>query len=116
MEECTVAALNDDRGPWPQVRTRREPHRVSHPPPRNGHRLRQLGNAGDRADDRGGLERHENDLAVVGRSDLAERLDVVRRDEVIERLDVARRDRFGDDARGRCFGLGLPLPRAGVER
>ena len=31
MEKGTVTALNNDCGPWPQVRTCGKPHRVAHP-------------------------------------------------------------------------------------
>jgi hypothetical protein len=85
-------------------------------PSRTLRRLGQLGDAGDRADDRAGLERHQDDLGVIGGGQPADRRDVFGGDEVIERLDVAGGDGLGDDAGRRRLGLGLALARGGVLR
>src|SRR5260221_4162275 len=64
-----------------------------------GSRFGQLGDPGDRADDRARLQRHEHDLVVARLREPAERLDIFGGDAIVYRLHVARGDRLGDDAR-----------------
>ena len=57
---------------------------------------RDLADAAERAEQRGRLERQEQDLLVGRGGELAERLDVFLRDEVVDRLDVAARRSPGE--------------------
>src|ERR1700712_41780 len=77
--------------------------------------LDDLANAADGADHLARFQRHENHFAVVGRGQLAQRVDVLLRNEIIDGLHVASGNRFGHHLRRAGLGFGLPFAGFGFQ-
>lgn len=69
----------------------------------------------DSADHLAGFQRHEDHLAVVGRSQFAQRVDVFLGDEVVDGLHVTGGDRFGHYLGGAGLCLGLTFAGFGLQ-